>query len=199
MLASVSQLITVASVLAAASVAAQVPASASAAQLSIVDRQYVNSGLASNTNTGFGVPLTSTALLTVQYPGFVVSNGAAYTTNQTAPPAPIVYITPTNATLSTFTANRYVYDPCYRSVEPGLTNDGIQDVHLDVRRRQCDWTALCCRSLPTRTREQPDRYPWNGSQLDLRTVGRKRYYDLLGTCPSWYVPFFSSRYPETID
>lgn len=108
MLASVSQFITVASVLAAASVAAQVPGSASPAQLSIVDQQYINSGLASNTNTGFGVPLTSTALLTVQYPGLIVSNGAAYTRNQTAPPAPIVYITPTNATLSTFTANRYV-------------------------------------------------------------------------------------------
>lgn len=64
--------------------------------LRTVDAQYVASGFAARTyvstrphedsadafecsNTGFGVALTSTALLTVSYPGLTVTNGSPYT------------------------------------------------------------------------------------------------------------------------
>ncbi|KAM0755678.1 PEBP-like protein [Meredithblackwellia eburnea MCA 4105] len=84
--------------------AQSVPATADAAALALVDQQYVNSGLATNPNTGFGVPLKSVALLSVEYPFGIVQNGQPYTVDQVAT-APTVYITPSNASASTsFTA-----------------------------------------------------------------------------------------------
>ncbi|KAK4703596.1 hypothetical protein P7C70_g2625, partial [Phenoliferia sp. Uapishka_3] len=77
---------------------AQIPATASATDLALVEAQYVNSGLASTSNTGFGVPLKATALLTIEYGFGTISNGAAYTVDQ-------VFVTPTNSTASSFTSS----------------------------------------------------------------------------------------------
>lgn len=49
--------------------------------------------------TGFGLPLKSQAILTVQYGFGVVVNGAAYTTAQVAS-APTVFVTPPGASSS---------------------------------------------------------------------------------------------------
>lgn len=108
-----------------ASIAAQAPSSTSASELALVDSQYANSGLAaatyafplptfpllpkltrslflpSRSNTGFGVALTSTALLTVIYGGETVVNGEAYTVEQVTD-GPEIYITASDEAASSY-------------------------------------------------------------------------------------------------
>ncbi|KAI5475334.1 phosphatidylethanolamine-binding protein PEBP [Pseudohyphozyma bogoriensis] len=78
--------------------AAQIPANTTQSQLSVVDAEYVNSGFASQSLTGFGVSLTSTVLLTVSYDDSFgpVVDGTAYTADQVAN-LPSIHVTPLTA------------------------------------------------------------------------------------------------------
>ncbi|KAL8279032.1 hypothetical protein RQP46_008490 [Phenoliferia psychrophenolica] len=83
---------------------AQVPATATASDLALVSAQYINSGFASTSNTGFGVSLKAEAILTVEYGFGNVVNGMAYDVTQVAA-QPTVYVTPSTSTASDFTSS----------------------------------------------------------------------------------------------
>jgi hypothetical protein len=89
--------------LSASTSAQSIPSVANSSALALVDAEYVNSGFAAATNTGFGVSLKSTGLLSIVYDGSVIQDGQAYTVDQVTN-APEVFVTPSADSAASFTS-----------------------------------------------------------------------------------------------
>ncbi|GAA6049081.1 hypothetical protein JCM3770_003877 [Rhodotorula araucariae] len=105
MLASVALAV---AALALGATAQSLPATATAADLALVDAQYENSGLGKDGNAGFGIDLDAKAILTVVYPSAgVIQNGQAYSVDRVSE-RPDLYITPSQETVGWFNeSSRY--------------------------------------------------------------------------------------------